>query len=204
MVQQTSEAGYFLPMVDTADAPDDLRQLLEGYAKRMGFMPNALRLYLHRPHIQSAIIALNNAVMRHSANELSEEFKYRMSFIISRDHGCRYCCAHHAYVLRQRWKLDDDDLEGILLLADPRDERERVAWDFAHAAARGPENVTAAHHRELAEHFSPNEIVEIACTLGFWAFYNRIHSSLAVPLEDILADESHWVDTPGPAAADGP
>ncbi|MGH8874961.1 MAG: carboxymuconolactone decarboxylase family protein, partial [Acidimicrobiia bacterium] len=178
------------------DAPSDLKPHLAGYVERMGFLPNALKIYLHRPHLLKQIIRLNNAVMRHPENVLSEEFKYRMSFIISRTHGCRYCCAHHAHTLRTKWGLDDAGLEDVLSLRNPRDEREAAAWDFAHAASQGPEHVTEEMRRRLGELFSPEEVVEIACTLGFWAFYNRIHSNLAIPIEEDLLSESGWVDVP--------
>lgn len=189
-----AEAEPFFSYADAADAPGDVAPMLTAYEERMGFLPNALKLYLHRPHILKQIIRLNNCVMRHPRNELSEEFKYRMSFIISRNHRCRYCCAHHAATLKKRFGSTDAELHEILRLKNPADEREAVAWEFADAASRGPEHVTDDMRGRLDEHFTPEEIVEIAATLGFWAFYNRIHASLTVPIEAHLLAEAGWVD----------
>lgn len=194
MTPHSEEAEPFFPYADLDDAPTDLQKMLGSYSDRMGFLPNALRLYLHRPHILKQIIRLNNTVMRHEGNVLSEEFKYRMSFIISRNHGCRYCCAHHAATLKNKFGCADDDLQQILSMRDPADEREAVAWEFVDAASRGPENVTDEMRGRLADVFSPEEVIEIAATLGFWAFYNRIHASLAVPIEEHLLPEAGWVD----------
>ena len=196
MTPHSEEAEPFFPYADPDDAPVDLQRMLGSYSERMGFLPNALRLYLHRPHILKQVIRLNNTIMRHEGNLVSEEFKYRMSFIVSRNHGCRYCCAHHAATLKKKFGFTDDDLEQILRLRDPVDEREAVAWEFADAASRGPENVTEEMRTRLAEVFSPEEVIEIAATLGFWAFYNRIHSSLNVPIEEHLLPEAGWVDFP--------
>lgn len=190
----SQEVEPFFPYADLDDAPSDVRRLLGDYADRMGFLPNALKLYLHRPHILKQIVRLNNTVMRHSSNVLSEAFKYRMSFIISRNHGCRYCCTHHAVTLRNKFGCSDEDLIAILSLANPTDEREEVAWAFVDAASRGAEHVTDDMRKRLTDVFTPEEIIEIAATLGFWAFYNRIHASLAVPVEEHLLADSHWVD----------
>jgi len=188
------EEEPFVPYADPADVPSDLNRLLDAYGERMGFLPNALRFYAHRPHILKQIIRTNNAIMRHPQNVLSEEFKYRMSMIISRDHGCRYCCAHHAMTLRTKFDYSDQDITDILTLSNPRDERERIAWEFVHAGARGPEYLDDEHRAELARVFSPGEVVEIACTLGFWAFYNRVHACTAMPIEEHLLGDSGWVD----------
>lgn len=190
----SEEVAPFFPYADLDEAPSDLQKVLGAYSDRMGFLPNALRLYLHRPHILKQIIRLNNTVMRHDANVLSEEFKYRMSFIISRNHGCRYCTTHHAMTLSTKFGCTDDDLANILSLREPVDDREAVAWEFSDAASRGPEHVTDVIRQRLADVFSPAEIIEIAATLGFWAFYNRIHSSLAVPIEQKLLPWADWVD----------
>ncbi len=190
-----------IPYADRNEAPPDLKPMLDFYEQRMGFFPNALAIYLHRPHLLKQIIRLNNAVMRHDRNVLSEEFKYRLSFLISRNHGCRYCCAHEAHTLREKYGLKEEAVLSILQLQNPRDEREAVAWEFVHKASQGAGHVTDDLRRRLAEHFTAEEIVEIACVVGFWAFFNRVHTALDVPLEEHLWDEGHWVDVPSPDAA---
>ena len=190
----TVEEDPFLPYADLQEVPSDLKKQLDAYSDRMGFLPNALKFYSHRPHILKQIIRLNNTIMRHSRNLLSEEFKYRMSFIVSRNHGCRYCCAHHASTLRTKFGCSDDELSDILNLENPRDDRERIAWEFVDVASLGPEHVDDAHRSRLADAFSPEEVVEIVCTLGFWAFYNRVHACTAMPIETQLLGDSGWVD----------
>jgi hypothetical protein len=40
----------------------------------------------------------------------------------------------------------------------------------------------------------PPQIVELACVVGFWKFYNAVHDSLHIPLESHLLKDSGWVD----------
>jgi len=190
-----AEEQPFIPYVDRSAVSKDVEAMLTATEERMGFVPNSFRLYLHSPHIFKQVNRLNNTVMRHMANVLPEDFKYRLAFIISRGHKCRYCSAHAADGIKRKWALDDHRLDEILHLENPHDEREEVAWEFVHAASQGPEHVTDDLRRRLAEHFTPEEIIEIACTLGFWAFFNRVHSSLGIPIESHLSAEEHWVDT---------
>lgn len=192
--EEGTEAAPFFPYADIEALPVDVRRQLEAYEERMGFLPNALKMYAHAPYLLKQIIRTNNTVMRHSANLLSEEFKYRMSFIISRNHGCRYCCAHHAHTLRRKFGYDDAALREILEMRTPRDAREAAAWAFVSAASHGPDHTSDELRKELAALFSPEEIIEIAATLGFWAFYNRIHANLAIPIESFLLSEAGWVD----------
>lgn len=190
------EAEPCIPYADRSDAPDKIRRQMDAYEERMGFLPNALKLYVHVPQIMQELIRLNNATMRHPDNVIPEDFKYRMSLVISRGHGCRYCCAHHAMTLKGKFGLDDRRIEEILELENPQDEREEVAWEYAYAASRGLMSHDEGDdvRERLAEHFSPAEVMELAATVGFWACYNRIHSSLAVPIEEHLLSEGHWVE----------
>ena len=41
----------FIPYVEEADYPEELMPILDPYQERMGFIPNALKIYMHRPEI---------------------------------------------------------------------------------------------------------------------------------------------------------
>ena len=58
------EAEPFIPYVKEEDFAPNLRPVLEPYKKRMGFLPNALKLYAYRPEIAETLWALNSKVMR--------------------------------------------------------------------------------------------------------------------------------------------
>lgn len=194
-----TEPEPFIPYADIESITDSaVGTLLDNIEARLGFLPNSYQLYLHRPHLLRDINRLNNSVMRHPDSLLSEEFKYRLALLVSRNHSCRYCTAHEVNSLKVKWGVTDDRIGEILRFENPEDEREAAAWAFADASSRGPEYVTDDIRALLAKHFSAEEVVEIACTIGFWSLFTRIHSSLDIPLESHLQREAHWVDAERP------
>jgi uncharacterized peroxidase-related enzyme len=174
--------------------PINVRPEVHYYISRMAFLPNAIKLYLHNPWSAEHLIRFNNAVMRSEQGSLSEEFKYRLAFVASRDNECTYCTAHHAATLKRRFNYSEDDLSGVLSLDQPTDAREAAAFEYVHQASLDPAGVTDEMRQSLAEHFTPEEVMEITLVMGFWKMYNTMHTALGVPLEDPVAHEAGWVN----------
>ena len=190
--------GAFIPYAPVGEylehVPIYLRPELFYYISRMGFLPSTLRLYLHVPWAALYLFRLNNAVMRDERNALSEHFKYRLALLASRDNGCRYCTAHNVYTLKRRFQHSDEDLERLLHLEGPQDEREAVAMEFVHQGSLDPLGVTDDLRARLAAHFTPQEVMEIVLVVGFWKMYNTMHAAMAAPLEDQVLEFQDWVD----------
>ena len=85
---------------------------------------------------------------------------------------------------------------GVLSLDEPADEREAVAFEFVHQASLAPVGVTDELRSRLAEHFTPEQVVEIVLVMGFWKMYNTMHSAMGVPIEDPVLGQVGWVDFP--------
>ena len=62
-------------------------------------------------------------------------------------------------------------------------EAERVALDFAIAAASQPNDVTDELFARLRRHWTENQVVEIVATIALFGFLNRWNDTLATPLE---------------------
>jgi uncharacterized peroxidase-related enzyme len=188
----------FIPYPPIGDnlehVPINVRPEVHYYISRMAFLPNAIKLYLHNPWSADPLIKLNNAIMRSEQGTLSEEFKYRLAIIASRDNECTYCTAHHAKTLQRRWDYSEDDLKGVLSLDEAADEAEAVAFEFVHQASLDPAGVTDDLRRRLAEHFTPEQVMEIVLVMGFWKMYNTMHTAMGVPIEDPVLDQVGWVD----------
>lgn len=174
--------------------PIHVRPELHYYVSRMGFLPNTLKLYLHTPWIAEHLFKLNNAVMRDERNSLTEHFKYRLSFIASRDNECQYCTAHTVNVLKGRWGYDEEQLEHVLKMDQPEDEREAVAREFVHQASLDAAGVTDELRQRLAAHFTSEEVMEIVLVVGFWKMYNTMHTAMGVRLEDPVRPFEEWVN----------
>ena len=71
-------------------------------------------------------------------------------------------------------------------------EAERVALDFAIAAASQPNDVSDELFKRMKRHWTEGQIVEIAATVALFGFLNRWNDTMATPLED---DPAHFGET---------
>ena len=112
-----SEQQPFIPYVEENDYPANLKPVLDPYVKRMGFLPNALKLYMHRPEIAETLWKLNSNVMRDPSSTLDQGLKRRLATVASNVNGCTYCTSHHCAILKsaadsgaEGWGMTHEDL----------------------------------------------------------------------------------------------
>jgi hypothetical protein len=100
-IKQEGDAESFIPYPPIGDSleyvPINVRPELNYYISRMGFLPHTIKLYIHNPWSAEHLFRLNNAIMRSEQGSLSEQFKYRLALVVSRDNECTYCTAHSHY-----------------------------------------------------------------------------------------------------------
>jgi uncharacterized peroxidase-related enzyme len=196
------EKEPLIPYVEEKDYPASLKPILEPYARRMGFVPNALKLYMHRPEIAEALWKLNSNIMRDPSSTLDQNLKRRLATVASKVNGCAYCTAHHCSMLRRTgadgaegWSMPETDLVGLLRGEDlPRNEMERACFDYVRAASSDPGAVADEIYDRLKAHLTPAQIIELACVTGFWKMYNTIHDSLRIPIEAHLVDDAEYIN----------
>jgi alkylhydroperoxidase family enzyme len=70
---------------------------------------------------------------------------------------------------------------------------ERVAVEFAIAAASQPNDVTDELFSRMKQHWSEGQIVEITSLIAYFGFMNRFNDTMATPLEEepIAVAERH-------------
>jgi alkylhydroperoxidase family enzyme len=191
----------FIPYVPDAQVVERLRAVVEPYMKRMGFLPNALKLYAHRPEIAETLFKLNSNIMRDPSQALPQLLKRKLSALASKTNGCAYCTAHCCNMLMrpksdsEGWGLSQDDLLNILDEEyRPADAMEAACFDYVRAASAAPGAVPRSILDNLKKHLTPPQIVELACLVGFWKFYNTVHDSLHIPVEEHLLNDTRYVD----------
>src|SRR5476651_2126374 len=115
------EAEPFIPYVRDEDFAPQLMPTLEPYKKRMGFLPNALRLYAHRPEIAETLWSLNSKVMRDPTSTLDQLLKRKLAAVACATNGCAYCTAHSCSMLKkpsgtnfQGWGMSEQELQDIV------------------------------------------------------------------------------------------
>lgn len=166
-----------------ADTHPDLADTLETYKKYLGYPPNSVLIMQHRPRVVKALAQMASAVWD-KESEVDLGFKRLVAYMASRTHGCSYSMAHAAEAAH-RVGLDDARLEAVVdYRTSPLfSEAERVALDYAIAAASQPNAVTDELFARLKAHWTDAQIVEITAAVALNGFLNRWSDSLAVPLE---------------------
>ncbi len=191
------EAEPPIPYADRTGLEGDLAAAVDAYEERMGFLPNALRLYMHRPELLECLIRLNDTVMRDPSGHLDRELKRRIAAFCSSLNRSAYCVAHNSNTLAsggggdsEGWDYAADEI-AALLDPDyrPDDPVEGACFAYARAATLDPADVPRDVLERLTRLLSPPQVVELACVVGFWKMYNGIHESLGVPIEAALLDD---------------
>ena len=169
----------WIPLVDEADLPASISRLT-GF---MGMVPTSMRAYGHLPAVMDGVIGLEMALLPEGCVDVL--IKARVGYVVSRLNGCRYCAAHVGGRLRNNGVGEEELAYLIGDLPETGDAATDAAVAFARLATVGAatqDSVTA-----LARHFRPEQIVEIACVVGFYCFLNRVHSALGLEIEDHFA-----------------
>lgn len=162
----------------------DLKDTLQTYKNYLGYVPNSVLIMQHRPKLVKALAQMASAVWDKEASEVNLGFKRLVAYMASRTHGCNYSMAHAAEAAH-RVGMSDKKLEAVTeYRTSPLfTEAERVALDFAVAAASQPNGVNDELFEKMKKHWSDAQIVEIAGAVALNGFLNRWNDTMAVPLE---------------------
>lgn len=164
----------------------DVGQLLQKAEAQMGFMPNDGLTMARDPQLLNAFAGMLAAVYR--PGKVADTLKRLVGFMTSAGAGCTYCQAHARH--------------GALRLGVPAEKLD-VLWDFENseqfspaeraalrvALAAGQGQVDDPLYADFADHFGPDEQLEIVAVIALFGFLNRWNSTLSTTLE------------PAPAAA---
>ena len=138
-----------------------------------------------RPKLVQAFAQLNAAVMDPSG-EVDLGLRRLIGHLASKASGCLYCQAH-TLLGAKNFGVSEEKLAAVWTYAESPlySEKERVALDFALAAAAQPNDVTDELFERLRLHWSQTQIVEILGVVAMFGFLNRWNDSLATPLEAV-------------------
>ena len=167
------------------DATPELKPHFDFFLGTLGFTPNSVLTMQRKPKLVQAFAQLNGAVMD-PAGEVDLGFRRLVGHVASKASGCLYCQAHTLLGARN-FGVSDEKLADIWNYASSPhyDERERVALDFALAAAAQPNGVTDELFARVRACWSETEIVELLGVVAMFGFLNRWNDSMATPLEPV-------------------
>ena len=165
------------------ESTPELKAHFDFFLGTLGFTPNSVLTMQRKPKMVQAFAQLNAAVMD-PAGEVDQGFRRLIGHVVSKVSGCLYCQAHtllgaHNFgitdaKLAEVWNYASSPLYSV---------RERLAMDFALAAASQPNAVTDEMFSELQHHWSDGEITEILGVVAMFAFLNRWNDTMGTALE---------------------
>lgn len=163
----------------------ELKGHFDFFLSTLGFTPNSVLIMQRKPRLVKAFAELNAAVMD-PAGEVDLGFRRLIGHVASKASGCLYCQAH-TLLGAHNFGISDEKLAAVWNYAtSPHySERERVALDFALAAASQPNAVTDELFARVRQHWSEAEIVEILGVVAMFGFLNRWNDTMATPLEAV-------------------
>ena len=161
----------------------ELKGHFDFFLGTLGFTPNSVLTMQRKPKLVQAFAQLNAAVMD-PAGEVDLGFRRLIGHVVSKVAGCLYCQAH-TLLGAHNFGVSEEKLAAVWTYASSPlySLRERLALDFALAAASQPNAVTDAQFTGLQKHWSDSEIVEILGVIAMFAFLNRWNDTMATPLE---------------------
>ena len=162
----------------------ELKSHFDFFLGTLGFTPNSVLTMQRKPKMVQAFAQLNAAVMD-PEGKVDLGFRRIIGHVVSQVSGCLYCQAH-TLLGAHNFGVSEAKLADVWNYArSPHySERERLAMDFALAAASQPNAVTDAMFAELQNHWTDEEITEILGVVAMFAFLNRWNDTLATTLEE--------------------
>ena len=171
-----------ISLQDVESMQGPLKEAAAMLKESLGVVPNSFRTYAHRPEIAMAFAQLAHAVL--GTGSVDPKLKTMVAYKVSTTNGCPYCIGHTGGMLHAIGLREDNINDIVQLNAEKLPESERLALQFAEQATREPGRVSDEFMAQLRQHFDEGEVVEIAAVVGLMNFTNKVHESLAIPLEE--------------------
>jgi uncharacterized peroxidase-related enzyme len=167
------------------DATPELKSHFDFFLGTLGFTPNSVLTMQRRPALVKAFAQLNAAVMSPDG-EVDLGFRRLIGHVASKASGCLYCQAH-TLLGAKNFGVTEEKMAAVWNYAssDLYSPAEKIALDFALAAASQPNAVTDELFAEVSKYWSEGQIVEILGVVAMFGFLNRWNDSMATPLEAV-------------------
>lgn len=167
------------------DTTPELKDHFDFFLGTLGFTPNSVLTMQRKPKLVKAFAQLNAAVMDPSG-EVDLGLRRLIGHLASKASGCLYCQAH-TLLGAHNFGVTEEKLAAVWTYASSPlyTPAERVALDFALAAASQPNAVTDELFARLQRHWSEAQIVEILGVVAMFGFLNRWNDSMATTLEAV-------------------
>lgn len=168
--------------VEIEEVPEEVRPVYERYAREYGPFLNQVKVFAHRPaavkHIMGLLLALHDEAI------LPKRYLEIALVVVSTINKCEYCISHHA-PRAVAYGLSAKALEDILGEApDGFDAVDLLVRDYAVQVTSNFQYMKDAIFKELKQHFTEEQIVELTLRIALCGFFNRFNDALQIETEE--------------------
>jgi uncharacterized peroxidase-related enzyme len=163
------------PIPALEDLPEDIRDVIEANARKLGFVPNVFWAYAWKPDHFRAFFRFYDALMK-GPSGLTRAEREMIVLTVSAINACTYCTVSHGAALRVLAKHPHlaDQVSANYRMAEIT-PRQRAMLDFAAKLTRESAAVDAADLSRLRSHgFSDADIWDIGAVAAFFNLSNRM------------------------------
>lgn len=175
-----------LDLPENPDLDDDLEKYFQVCEEKIGFVPNVLRAYTMKANKLRSFSRHYNEIML-AESGLTKLEREMIAVVVSCANHCYYCLVAHGQAVRQ---LSGDPQLGEMLAMNYRvadlPPRQRAMLDFSWKLTTAPIDIREPDRQALRDAgFSDADIFDIADTVGFYNYTNRVaHATEMMPNPD--------------------
>lgn len=161
----------------------ELKEEFDSFFKTLGFVPNSVLTMQRKPKLAKAFVQMQRALWD-PESKVDRGLKRLIAHAASRIADDPYSMAHTASGALH-FGISAEKLAAVrsYRTSELFGPTERAALDFATAASATPNAVDEATFAAMRQHWSEEQIVEIAGVVAMAGFLSRWNVSMATPLE---------------------
>lgn len=163
--------------IDPAEAPAQIKVLLDGIKRNLGLLPNMIKTMAHSPEALGGYAAFAGALGK---SALSRDLRESLSLAVAGANGCAYCASAHSAVAKSIGIIESDDN----LAGRSSDATVQAAIDFALALVNKRGRLSADDFQAIrTAGYDDKEIVEIIAQTALSIFTNYFNLAAATEID---------------------
>lgn len=161
-------------LVTDEEAKGQAKELFEQMKQKSGQVPKWMRVMANNEDILIGFFTMFKAIM--DDKPVDSHLKWKMAYKVSEANKCDFCVSVSKQML-STFGMSEEEISSI---NQTKDEKEKVALDYAAASTEHAYNIEPELFKKVKEHYSDEQIVELTSVVGLFNFINRFNDALGV------------------------
>lgn len=160
------------------EVDNEAKEIFEDFLKERGNIPNMFRTLAYRPKLLKTAFDHFRVVLK--TGTVDFRLKEMVAVRVSQMNDCAYWLSSHTAIAKGAGVSDDTIKEMEKKLKKPElfTEKELITLEFAEVMTTDSNNVPDELYDEMKTYFDDGQIVEIACVVGIFNYFNKFNNAL--------------------------